>query len=387
MARQVLIAIVFLILLQGVFAIGFYLPDKNEFVFEPGKIITYTLGVKGPIGVPIVIDLEAGDLQEYVNISTKNLVLKPLEVHPLEVRIELPEALPHPGIYTVWVTATENPAGGSASVTARAAVRHKVQIVYPYDGQYPKAVLKLQNGQFDVPLHYGADIVNYGTETIGNVYADVAVFYRDLLAGSAKTNQVSLPFMKSAQLRTNMIIPNGTPGEYHVIVDVHADAWHESFEGDVLLGRPEIRVEDYTKTFLSDRVNEMRVTLLNIWDGKVEGKMNLRIEANGTVMSARNPEVILYPWEPSHHSMFFTTDETVPSGNYSGTLTLEFIDDLRLMPITVQFMSPKEALEAQEVNEEKPSPFPVWTITLFLLILVIILLSLLLVKTQRRKNE
>jgi hypothetical protein len=392
MARFGLAVVLLVILLPSVFAIGFYLPTQREFLYSPGQTLTYQLGLKGTAGVPIAVTVEAGELEPHLYVNADRVVLEPQEVRTIRVQLNMPQSLSAPGLYPIKITATENPnfgGGGGFGVTARAAVEHTATIINPHPNKYPRSTLVTRNGLFDTPLNYGVDVVNYGLQVINSAKAKVEISYRGTVVASADTNQEAIPFLATKSLRAPIVVPQGTPGRYEVKVTVEADGQTETFEGSVFIGRPEIQVESYTPSFDIGRVNEMSLMLMNIWDQDVQGSINLELDVDGKKITARNPEVILYPWTQSTHSLFFSVADDIEPGTYTGTLTLDFLDTPQQATVQVELKLPEPDAQTQSpttvVSPVKASS--TWLITTIILLLVIILLTSLMWYWRMKKRE
>ncbi|MFH0956899.1 MAG: hypothetical protein V1813_03480 [Candidatus Aenigmatarchaeota archaeon] len=317
-------------LVQPSLAIGIS-PGRIEITFVPGQNSTYDMYVVGGGTENIVVSskqTETCGLSQYIVPEKTEFVLDPGEKAYFSVNVALPSDYPRPGLHDCAIVAEEVPVTGNAGVSAFAAVQAQFWIRVPYPERYLEGRLVVSNVNLSETAHFA---VNLGSMGLKDVTASALITVTDSSGRNVATLQTGNAFiesMGSGTLEASWDTSGMPAGRYYAeaLVEYGGEkplSLSSGFKiGDVLV---KIINVTYPEEIFPDGIARLDVLVDSYWNDRIEGSyMTLEMEKDGDFAgSGRSESFDLEPWEERLVPIYWDT-RGLSEGEYDAVLAVHY---------------------------------------------------------------
>lgn len=372
--KKICIILVFLvaILVDIAYAIRIS-PDTVRIEFEPNleKSITFRVGGSQKIEL-----YKKGALADYVDLSESVVGGD----SSFTVTVKLPSYIDTPGDNIVLIGAREY-SGGGGTVGGVAAIQTPIVIRVPYPGIYPEFSLSAPDANIDETVPIIIRIRNLGTDKIKRAVAQIDIIDSDnLLAKKLTTNELSVESKSTVDLMAFFNTTGVKSGSYRAIANVTYDANYTLLERNFRVGILSVKLLNYTKEFLKDKIGKFEIELQSKWNSKIDDLHAEIIISNGTktIETLKTPTTSLEPWQKIKIYTFWDTTD-LAEGKYNARIILYYAGTSSTSDNEVMIFKPKESLISKYMNTT--------TILIALVILLVIFNMIILLKRKRKYSK
>jgi len=364
-----------------VFSIGLT-PADTLVYYEPDKEVILNYAVSNTLDFEINASLFfTGELSEYFQLSTNNVVLGPKDSKPFYVKYKLPAGLKS-GLYIVRLNALEEREKTTQGVGARASVIDKIMIRVPEKGKYIEASLRVDDAELNKTTKAYVDVSNFGEETIDSLFADIEFLTLDNKTISTLRTPAyySLKTFETTTLQADFETIGLEKATYKAKAIVHYDSLSkETNFANFRIGSVEIKIIDFTRKIYQGIINKFNVTLENKWNTIVDFDLEVLIKKdNKTLQNIRFVHDSLKPFETKTTTSFFDATNS-ELGIYDVEVRAYYNNNAEIL---------NGNLEIVEVPKEKLESFNyIFVVLIFLLLFVINIIWFLFLKKRAQKNS
>jgi hypothetical protein len=233
----------------------------HEFEFTPNYINNFSYACSGK---PLMSVSISGDLEPYGKVYDSNPRSGERE---FIVELDLPETLPRPGKWSLFVTAMELKATNSFISTTE-SVSYPIYVHVPYPGYYLDGSLRADKIDVNNDAKLILNLINRGQNNITDLKYKIKIL--DEYGESMDTIKDSYDDLFESQ--DNMDIPitidsfSWTAGKYFIEAEVDYHKESIILNTTLLIGDLEPELVDFTpRTLLPERINEVGVVILPNW--------------------------------------------------------------------------------------------------------------------------
>ncbi len=297
---------------------------EGSFVIDPTSEKNVEIGVRGP-------------LRDYISFEENAIELKLHMTESKEIKyfLDLPKDM-KPGEYVSDITVRQylTPEetihyGGFAR--AFAAVGYIVKIRVPNDGKFLEVSMKTDPARINIGnvVYFEIDMLNFGTEDLTDLQADVVVRAPDgKILSEKKSNKVSLlnP-SQSAQLLSYWDTQGASAGIYTAEAKIEyggqvpAEPKIDFRVGDIL-----IKILNVT-TELNESIAKIFIDIESNWNEIIENVYAELVIKNGskTITTIKTSSVDLEPWGKARLTAFWDR-KSLPVGKYDIDIYVYYYD-------------------------------------------------------------
>jgi len=297
--------LIFLIIISSYVLAGTSLgvvPGILEVNFEPNLETSCNFMVKS--SVEDVIGFKEGELSKYVEVPEEKMKVEPGQWTPMSCIIKFPDDI-EPGVHEVFVGIKEYvPPGGMVGAVAK--TKMLLLLRKPYPGKYLEGDFYTTHVNVNEDVSFTINLVNRGTESVNDVYADIDIFEGEEKIDSITTNHISIE--KGGQLKAKW--KTGQAGNYGAKAKIYYDG--SSFEltnwfsvGELLIKIVNISDAEVKK----GEIAKFEVRLKSFWNeviGGVYGELVLSSEQ--LTKKGRTEALDLGAWSEETISGYLETD-------------------------------------------------------------------------------
>lgn len=367
--------ILFLIQFNSAGSLGMS-PSYFSFNFEPGLEKTITIGVAdSDPNQPILIYL-AGDLNEYVNLSSKSFVGS----GELIVSFKLPEEIEKPGTNRIIIGSKEarDETGEETSfIVGASAIQIPIDIFVPYPGKYIEAEFEVFNTNEGEDVPYTISLSNLGKEDLDFSYV-VEVYSNEELIISANNGyhlEHNQKMLISEEFNSSLF----KPGNYRATLKISYSDKEINLEDDFVVGTYFMNITDYTYKFIANKINPLIIEVSSLWNSKIEEVYaEISVTDEGELKSSfKTSSYIFQPLESKNISGYLDASEIEP-GRYIGKIQINYENESYSKLVAFYFEKAEMSLTEKLLIGS--------IIIIIILILVIIILFIFLNKKNKRKK-
>ncbi len=367
--------ILFLIQFNSAGSLGMS-PSYFSFNFEPGLEKTITIGVAdSDPNQPILIYL-AGDLNEYVNLSSKSFVGS----GELIVSFKLPEEIEKPGTNRIIIGSKEarDETGEETSfIVGASAIQIPIDIFVPYPGKYIEAEFEVFNTNEGEDVPYTISLSNLGKEDLDFSYV-VEVYSNEELIISANNGyhlEHNQKMLISEEFNSSLF----KPGNYRATLKISYSDKEINLEDDFVVGTYFMNITDYTYKFIANKINPLIIEVSSLWNSKIEEVYaEISVTDEGELKSSfKTSSYIFQPLESKNISGYLDASEIEP-GRYIGKIQINYENESYSKLVAFYFEKAEMSLTEKLLIGS--------IIIIIILILVIIILFIFLNKKNKRKR-
>ncbi|MBW2969826.1 hypothetical protein KY319_01755 [Candidatus Woesearchaeota archaeon] len=236
----------------------------TEYLYTPDKQIDYTFFITNSRdnSAEITLDIDAGELKNYVTLPPMKLELKPKEQKKLNLKIYLPKNLPN-GLYPIFIKASE----GKGSTKSASEVT--VNILKPNDIGYPRANLKIL--EFKEKLRYLLTIRNIG-KTQYQTNSKLLIKDNEKIILEIPVPQTLIPEFQTKHILDEIQIPKLPNGEYTAEINIE----EQKLTQKIRYGKIEVTT-DKKFSLVANEKNEFTIPLTMNWNKPIETDAKLYI--------------------------------------------------------------------------------------------------------------
>ena len=333
--KKILILIFILLLVQTVIAIRIS-PDAIRIEFEPNFEKSYTFRTETAENVGVGIE---GNLAEYVTIEENNIAKDGTFV----IKVKLPEEIDPPGKHIVFIGVTEGGKGGG-TVAGIASIRTALDIRVPYPGIYAEISFNVRDLNINETANFIVSINNLGKENIDNAKAVIDILDSDeKIVEKLFTEEKVIRNRSKDTLQALFNASKHTSGRHKAVAHVTYDDQSKDLEADFRIGTLNIKIINYTRTFIKDKIAKFEIEIESAWNTKIDNIFAEVKVFNNTkeVSSFKTVSVSLEPWDQKILSTFWDT-QGLGEGTYDAEITLFYEGQKTKLDGKIEIIIPKE---------------------------------------------
>lgn len=372
---------------NSVLALG-VAPSRQNFDFEPGKVISGELTIINNEGFDLRAGLYAsGDLAESVQFE-QSLIDIPAEVETIKVpyKITLPKGSQNPGTHEIELVIRQFPkeASEGTQISAQMAVISQVMVKVPYPGIYAEGKLFISGAEdLETPVTFTTMIYNFGKATIADANVEVDIFGPTWeLVGEANSEHSRINSQQEIRL-DSLWEPDVSKGTYRAVANVFYDGKSFKIEKTFDLGTFMIDISDIiVQKFRLGDVAKFDIELYNSWNTEIkdvtvelfvhdkDGKEMTHFETGSVDIPAQNKEVVEAYWYTEGVSPGIYDVKALV--HYQGKVTeKDFQFEVDINKITQIGAVGHAILSEDELSEVKTQGLIIFFIILIVIILIV----------------
>jgi hypothetical protein len=368
--KRVLITILILLMIHSVDAIRIS-PDSIRIDFEPNFEKSYVFYTERADNTAIYIQ---GALAKYVTVEKDNIKRDGSFV----IKVKLPAEIETPGDNVVFVGVTEAGRGGGM-VSGKASIRTPIVIRVPYPGIYAEISFYVHNLNINETTNFVVRINNLGKKDISEAKAVIDIFdVNEKLVEKLFTEEKAVKIKATEELKVFFNASKHTTGIYKAVAHVTYGGKSKDLEGSFKIGTLDVKIINYTKTFLKDKISKFDIEIESGWNSRID---NIFAEVkifNNTkeVSSFKTISVSLEPWSKKVISTFWDT-QGLGEGAYDVEIVLFYEGRITKLNGKIDIIVPRV----------KTSFFKKYFTTTNLLVAVIVLLIIMNLIVLMKKHK
>jgi hypothetical protein len=364
-----------------VFSIGLTPADILVY-YEPDKEVILNYAVSNTLDFEINASLFlTGELSQYFELSTDNVVLGPKEAKPFTLKYKLPSGL-NPGIYVVRLNALEIRAPTTQGVGARASVIDRITIRVPEKGKYIEASLRVDDAEVNKTTKAYVDVSNFGEETINSLFADIEfmTFDNKTISKARTKTHYYLKTFETTTLQADFETKGLEKSTYKAKAIVYYDSFSkETNFATFRIGSVEIRIINFTRKAYYGLINKFNVTLENKWNTLVNFDLEVLVKKdNKTLQTIKFTSDSLKPFETKTISSFLDATN-LELGHYDVEANAYYNNNTETLIGTLEVAElPKEKLESSNY---------LFVIAILLLLIILNIVWFVILRRKSSKNS
>lgn len=332
-----------------------------------------------------IMDYEAtaaGSFAQYFTLS--DTVFKdvwPGQVRSFTATLKLPQEKPSAGLHgtEICVTESQGPGGGIA-IRTRACALIEIRVLYP------EKYLKITD--FTVPNADKGDILNFKVmvkswteKDIGSVRAVVDLFGPsekgfDKKIATIQTDEKQLASNQEIELSASIDTREYESGMYNAVATVYYDGNTVNASKQFKIGVLAVKVVNYTKEFLRNKINKFNVDIESRWNSPIENVYADIIMENETLKTS---PLALQPWEKATLATYWDTTNK-KAQYYDGKIILHFAGNITEQDIKVKVLVNPEDIRRLMIY------IGITAIIVVLIVVLIVVIVLISLKKPTGKN-
>lgn len=309
-----------------------------------------------------------------------------------------------PGLHKTDIKVAEQikDTSGQLKILPQLGVIHEVLIHVPYPGLYAEAELKTTNAKKGDPVRFFVSIFNLGDQDIKKAHAVIDIYDPNGELYNKITTEAKPILAKDVgELVVEMDSRAFMPGEY----DVKATIF---YDGQTLQKQSSFSIEEFlielvsvtTSEYAQGGIAKFNVIVQNIGNRLIEGffaRINLQ-DKDGNMVANTKSFTIDVPSEEIKETVAYWDTKDIPLGKYTGTLSLQYEDELLEKEITTVIGKDKIEVDVTSptglaiIQEESPrqqqlSLSSLQTQLTMIIILLAVLIGVLIWKLSPKKEK
>lgn len=351
----------------------------KKFFFEPGLKEKYDYVVTSNTVRPMdhLIYLTGDDeVLSYFHPSKDILFLKPGEQKPVSLVIEFPlNATLDPGKYRVRFCIEEaETRTPTSNIGAKTAVCTIFDVYSPYPGKKIEAKIEeVKDVNVGENSSVKINVLNLGTEPAevkGKIIIKkdnkeikqfrIKPFYLDIKSEKIVEQKFSTEGLES--------------GMYNLVVELYYDNQKETTNASLSVGKPIIKIIDYTKEIESGKINEFKIKIKNLWNKEMEnvfGEITIMDQLNNSIAQFSTSVTNVKAYEEKELVGYFDP-KNIDIGEYS---------------IIIEINYGQEKIKKYSKIRIKEKTMNLETIIKIIIIIAIIILIYLIIKKLEKKKK
>ncbi|MFC1705059.1 hypothetical protein ACFLZ6_01880 [Nanoarchaeota archaeon] len=319
--------LIILFCLNSALALGIR-PVKTELTLQPTYEDSFKIVNNDHKDMKVKIYAQ-GDLKDYIELSEDEVELSASE-ESKEIRfsLRLPDKEFAPGkVEGVIVVEEElySEERDGSYVAANLKISHKVYVDVPTPENFIEAKIDIEEKEEDVDLI--TTIKNLGTADLEEVKPKVQVFSGNKIIDSYEHETESLDVKEERSFKDKVEKEKLGKGEFKVLSSIeYAEYTLEVIEA-FTIGKPIIKIQNYDKYFVENKINEIAVELKSEWNTIIEDiHLTTLVFKNGKeVFNTKTTSFNLEPYEEKKISAHIDTRD-LELGEYDVNLILEYMN-------------------------------------------------------------
>ena len=319
--------VLFLLMAENAFAIGIG-PSRTIIDFEPGLSRTMVFQVVNTGNKAMDVELyKAGDLSEYITLSTDSLAFSPSEtIKSFTVYFTLPQSIAEPGRHDNRIGAVEAAPEGEW-IGARAGVEAQIWFNVPYEGIYAEISLDVPDVELGESVPFSISIRNLGTENM-TVSGEILIYSDGVQVASLNSGSVFVEPRETGTLQSTWSTQGVKAGQYKAVAVVTYGGKKSEVEKIFRVGALYAEIINISSaTAVLGDIAQFDIALQSMWNEPISDVyIELEIMEDGSPVSKTRSETFsLTPWEVKTVKIY-TDSEGLTARKYDVRATLYYAD-------------------------------------------------------------
>ncbi len=307
---------------------------RHDIHFEPGytqENLYYVTNREQPYSSYDIIPYyrEGHDLSPYFTITPNRIDDVPDgSSRPFTVKIELPDKIEQPGRSLTWIKIEMDKTQGGFRAYPSVAVSYYVYVLHPT--KYITWSFSAPNMNVNETKNFTVTLENLGEPTIQSVYADISIIslQANQTVATFRTNtKTNIKSWDEITLRGEFDSTGHTPGDYKGVAVLNFDGEKETNEANFRVGSKNVKILNFTKSFVSEAINKFDIIIESAWNTKISNiyadLVVYDLETNQELKKFKSLNTDLTPWTKKILEAYFDTTG-LENGEYKIVITLKY---------------------------------------------------------------
>ncbi len=329
MAKWVFFVYLFILMINGVFAIG-VTPGRTTLEYSPGEEKEVSFSVLNNDHKQMnVVFITQGELNASILFSENNVEFMPSEEGKQFVyKVKMPENL-EPGLHIGEIIALDLPkgSGGGTFVGAAVAVVSELQIYVPYPGKYVDFDFNVFDAELNNTATFVIPVVSRGKVGIGEVRAVIDIYTPlNEKVASVETNYAPLDAGAKTELTAKWPVSVNT-GSYLAKITVFYDGESRMSERQFSIGTNLLNLESIlVNQFNLGEIAKLQILVENNWNQELKSVYaNLLVyDSSGDTMADVKSASEDIPALSRKELVAYWDTVGVEEGEYDGQLFIKY---------------------------------------------------------------